>query len=57
MDNLIDLINKSYLVNKTLELAIFNKVKKSVRIVEIYPEKNWGGEVLLGCELAFGVLN
>ncbi len=38
---------------KALELTLYNFISKQKRVVTIYPNKNWGGESLLGWAIRF----
>lgn len=42
---------------KSLELYLFSSQTNSVRSTLILPNRNWGGQGLLGCEFGLGILN
>jgi len=42
---------------KSLELYIYSSQTNSVRSTFIFPNRNWGGQGLLGCEFGLGILN
>jgi len=42
---------------KSLTLFVYNKHTDVIREVTILPDKEWGGNGMLGCDIAFGVLN
>ncbi|AOA64582.1 Acetylated cis-Golgi protein [Komagataella phaffii CBS 7435] len=43
--------------NATLVLYVYNQIHNVVRPVTIYPNRNWGGIGLLGCDVGYGFLH
>ena len=39
--------------NETIEITVYNMINREKRQVEICPNKNWGGDSLLGWSLRF----
>lgn len=52
-------INYAYnhMDNPKLDFGVYNLEEDKVRIVTIYPSRNWGGEGILGIEFGLGFLN
>ncbi|KAJ1969051.1 hypothetical protein IWQ62_000867 [Dispira parvispora] len=44
-------------LDKPLPLLVYNVESQSCREVSIVPQRNWGGEGLLGCDIGFGYLH
>lgn len=45
------------LYSAELKLAVYNKVKQTVREVVLKPNTTWGGSGALGCQIAEGLLH
>lgn len=55
LDDLGELLSSS--IGKNLSLTVYNTDKESSREVSIIPNKDWGGEGLLGCGIGSGILH
>ncbi|KAJ1990010.1 hypothetical protein H4R33_001870 [Dimargaris cristalligena] len=44
-------------VDKPMQLLVYNTKSGSCRQITITPQRNWGGEGLLGCDIGFGYLH
>lgn len=55
LDDLGELLSSS--IGKNLSLTVYNTDKESSREVSIIPNRDWGGEGLLGCGIGTGILH
>lgn len=55
LDDLGELLSSS--IGKNLSLTVYNTDEESSREVSIIPNKDWGGEGLLGCGIGTGILH
>lgn len=42
---------------KTHEICVFNQKSRDIKYITLQPNKDWGGEGIIGCEFGFGGMN
>eukprot|EP01102_Stenamoeba_stenopodia_P002216 TRINITY_DN1199_c0_g1_i2.p1 TRINITY_DN1199_c0_g1~~TRINITY_DN1199_c0_g1_i2.p1 ORF type:complete len:437 (+),score=84.34 TRINITY_DN1199_c0_g1_i2:161-1471(+) len=54
-DDFFNLINAK--MGEVVRLYVYNSVTEEIRLVTIVPNRNWGGEGSLGCDVGYGLLH
>lgn len=54
-DDFFNLINAK--MGEVVKLYVYNSTTEEIRLVNIVPNRNWGGEGSLGCDVGYGLLH